>query len=254
LLATLKEQVKNNQYAEATQTSVILAEIHQELGQASQAATYFKNAIGYAEKSKQKRLIALAYEKEGDFLLAHIDLNKKIKNYQTANKLYQESQDTVGMASTLKKLAKYHFEAKFFAKVPAYSQVLLDNAEEYALSSFEELSHYKALIISYIRLGKIQKVKEYLTLWKNIKKEGLTSISYNPDTDFDEEILAKEFDEALAEKVKRDYENGSISERMKALLSIAASVQKGGKFVTESRVGKAKNLGAGDIEIYDTVC
>jgi class 3 adenylate cyclase len=198
LLATLKEQVKNNQYAEATQTSVILAEVHQELGQASQAATYFKNAIGYAEKSKQKRLIALAYEKEGDFLLAHIDLNKKIKNYQTANKLYQESQDTVGMASTLKKLAKYHFEAKFFAKVPAYSQVLLDNAEEYALSSFEELSHYKALIISYIRLGKIQEVKEYLTLWKNIKKEGLTSISYNPDTDFDEEILAKEFDEALA--------------------------------------------------------
>ncbi|SFE94189.1 carboxymuconolactone decarboxylase family protein [Thermoflexibacter ruber] len=66
------------------------------------------------------------------------------------------------------------------------------------------------------------------------------------------QYYAKE-DETLVEKVKRDYENAPISEKMKALLSIAASVQKGGKFVTESQVEKAKNLGATDIEIHDTV-
>lgn len=198
LLASLTQQLKNNQYAEATQTSVLLAEIYEELGQASTAATYFKNAIMYAEKAKNKKLLALAYEKEGDFLLAHIDFAKKIKNYQIANKLYRESQDTAGIASTLKKLAKHHFEAKLYAKVPTYSQVLIEDIDLYALSSFEELSHYKAIIIAYMRLGQLQEVKKYLTLWKNIKKEGLTSASYNPATDFDEEILAKEFDEALA--------------------------------------------------------
>ena len=40
---------------------------------------------------------------------------------------------------------------------------------------------------------------------------------------------------------------------MKALLSIAGSVQKGGKNVTVEQVKRAKDLGATDLEIHDTV-
>jgi alkylhydroperoxidase/carboxymuconolactone decarboxylase family protein YurZ len=53
--------------------------------------------------------------------------------------------------------------------------------------------------------------------------------------------------------VKRDYEGSSIPEKLKSLLSIAASVQKGGKHVTAAQVEKAKSLGATDLEIHDTV-
>lgn len=60
-------------------------------------------------------------------------------------------------------------------------------------------------------------------------------------------------DEALVQKVKADYQNAPISDKMKALLSIAASVQKGGKFVTKSQIETAKNVGVTDIEIHDTV-
>jgi uncharacterized peroxidase-related enzyme len=44
-----------------------------------------------------------------------------------------------------------------------------------------------------------------------------------------------------------------ISPKMKSLLSIAASVQKGGKFVTPEQVGHARSVGATDREIHDTV-
>jgi hypothetical protein len=40
---------------------------------------------------------------------------------------------------------------------------------------------------------------------------------------------------------------------MKALLAIAGKVQKGGKHVTTEDVGRAKNQGASDKEIHDTV-
>lgn len=60
-------------------------------------------------------------------------------------------------------------------------------------------------------------------------------------------------DESLVDKVKRDYKNAPITKKMKALLSIAANVQKGGKFVYEQQVEDARALGATDIEIHDTV-
>lgn len=60
-------------------------------------------------------------------------------------------------------------------------------------------------------------------------------------------------DEALVEQVKKDYEQADISDKMKALLSIAGSVQKGGKHVTEAQVEKAKESGATDKDIHDTV-
>lgn len=60
-------------------------------------------------------------------------------------------------------------------------------------------------------------------------------------------------DMSYIDQVKRDYESTSISDKLKALLSIAASVQKGGKNVTTEQVEKAKILGTTDMEIHDTV-
>jgi uncharacterized peroxidase-related enzyme len=60
-------------------------------------------------------------------------------------------------------------------------------------------------------------------------------------------------DEALVEQVKKDYEQADISDKLKALLSIAGSVQKGGKYVTEAQIEKAKESGATDKDIHDTV-
>ena len=53
--------------------------------------------------------------------------------------------------------------------------------------------------------------------------------------------------------IKKDYEAMPISNKIKALLSIAASVQKGGKNVTPEQVEIAKTQGATDKEIHDTV-
>jgi uncharacterized peroxidase-related enzyme len=44
-----------------------------------------------------------------------------------------------------------------------------------------------------------------------------------------------------------------ISDKLKALLQIAASVQKGGKHVTTDQVNAARYSGATDLEIHDTV-
>jgi len=57
----------------------------------------------------------------------------------------------------------------------------------------------------------------------------------------------------LVDQVKRDYPHAAISDKLKALLSIAGSVQRGGKFVTEAQVNAAKALGATDKDIHDTV-
>lgn len=55
------------------------------------------------------------------------------------------------------------------------------------------------------------------------------------------------------DRIKMDPQGAPISDKLKALLSIAASVQKGGKNVTTAQVEKAKSLGATDLEIHDTV-
>lgn len=48
-------------------------------------------------------------------------------------------------------------------------------------------------------------------------------------------------------------DNRDISEKLKALLVIAGKVQKGGKNVTPKDVAHARQLGATDLEIHDTV-
>ncbi len=62
-----------------------------------------------------------------------------------------------------------------------------------------------------------------------------------------------ECDAQFIEEIKKDYSSASISDKLKALLSIAGSVQKGGKYVTAKQVEYAKSLGASDKEIHDTV-
>jgi uncharacterized peroxidase-related enzyme len=60
-------------------------------------------------------------------------------------------------------------------------------------------------------------------------------------------------DEALVKRVKADFHHADVSEKLKALLVIAAKVQKGGKHVTADDVAYARGLGATDLEIHDTV-
>ena len=60
-------------------------------------------------------------------------------------------------------------------------------------------------------------------------------------------------DWGLVEQVKRDYAQAEVSEKLKALLTIAGKVQQGGKHVTQEDVANARELGASDAEIHDTV-
>jgi uncharacterized peroxidase-related enzyme len=60
-------------------------------------------------------------------------------------------------------------------------------------------------------------------------------------------------DMRFIDDIKKDYQSTSISPKLKALLSIAGSVQKGGRYVTSEQIEHAKNLGATDKEIHDTV-
>jgi uncharacterized peroxidase-related enzyme len=53
--------------------------------------------------------------------------------------------------------------------------------------------------------------------------------------------------------VKQDFETATVTPKMKALLAIAALVQQNGKNVTPKAVERAKNEGATDREIHDTV-
>jgi uncharacterized peroxidase-related enzyme len=60
-------------------------------------------------------------------------------------------------------------------------------------------------------------------------------------------------DEELVRRVKADFQHAAISDKLKALLVIAAKVQRGGKNVTAADVEEARSLGATDVEIHDTV-
>ena len=60
-------------------------------------------------------------------------------------------------------------------------------------------------------------------------------------------------DMAYIDQVKADFQYTNLSPKLKALLSIAGSVQKGGKHVTPEQVEKARTVGATDLEIHDTV-
>ncbi len=54
-------------------------------------------------------------------------------------------------------------------------------------------------------------------------------------------------------KVKENIDTSPVSDKMKMLLTIAAQVQQSGKNVTATSVQRAKDAGATDMEIHDTV-
>ena len=60
-------------------------------------------------------------------------------------------------------------------------------------------------------------------------------------------------DDELVRQVKRDFEKAAISEKLKALLAIAGKVQSGGKSVLPEDIRRAREQGATDTEIHDTV-
>jgi uncharacterized peroxidase-related enzyme len=62
-----------------------------------------------------------------------------------------------------------------------------------------------------------------------------------------------ECDMQLIDDIKKDFQSTAISEKLKTLLAIAGSVQRGGKFVTREQIDHARAAGATDKEIHDTV-
>ena len=60
-------------------------------------------------------------------------------------------------------------------------------------------------------------------------------------------------DWSLVQSVKQDYIHAAISDKLKALLAIAGSVQQGGKHVSTGQIEKARAQGATDRDIHDTV-
>ena len=59
--------------------------------------------------------------------------------------------------------------------------------------------------------------------------------------------------EKLVNEIKLNFEDTAISDKLKALLAIAGKVQKGGKLVSNEDVARARQHGATDKEIHDTV-
>jgi len=86
-----------------------------------------------------------------------------------------------------------------------------------------------------------------------------TYVSYLNDCFFCQNVhgaLAEHYlecDIAGIDGIKANFRTAALSEKMKALLAIAGSVQKGGKQVTEAQVNEARANGATDTEIHDTV-
>jgi len=60
-------------------------------------------------------------------------------------------------------------------------------------------------------------------------------------------------DYELISQIKKNYADTPISDKMKTLLAIAGKVQQGGKNVTTDDVARAREKGATDKEIHDTV-
>lgn len=60
-------------------------------------------------------------------------------------------------------------------------------------------------------------------------------------------------DSTIAQKAKQQPEEAPLSDKMKALLHIARRVTVSGKYVNEGAVQQAKEHGASDLEIHDTV-
>jgi uncharacterized peroxidase-related enzyme len=85
-----------------------------------------------------------------------------------------------------------------------------------------------------------------------------TVVSYNNQCTFcttahtaAADLLAGEAE--TAQKVKENIETAPVTEKMKALLTIAKLTAQNGRNVTNEAVDRAKAAGATDVEIHDTV-
>jgi uncharacterized peroxidase-related enzyme len=65
------------------------------------------------------------------------------------------------------------------------------------------------------------------------------------------EHLGGDYD--LIDRIKLNFETAAISGKLKALLAIAGLIQKGGKHVGVDDIARAREQGATDKEIHDTV-
>jgi uncharacterized peroxidase-related enzyme len=59
--------------------------------------------------------------------------------------------------------------------------------------------------------------------------------------------------EQLTWDVRRNFERAAVSAKLNALLALAGKVQQGGMHVTPADVARAREQGATDVEIHDTV-
>jgi uncharacterized peroxidase-related enzyme len=66
-------------------------------------------------------------------------------------------------------------------------------------------------------------------------------------------IAAHHLGGQLVIDVKRDAQHAAISDKLKALLAIAGKVAESGKRVTDADIARARQQGATDLEIHDTV-
>jgi class 3 adenylate cyclase len=196
--ADLVKALKANNFREAVRLAKQNGEIYVSLNKAGIAEKYYKNAITYATKADDNRLLAYAYEIEGDFLSPTTAYKKKISNYTTAEKLYREINSTEGIASVKKKIAKNAFEQKKYETASQYSKALIDSATTFNLNEFEKLNHCKALIISLSKLNNSQELKKYIDVLSGINMYAVNQSKHNEETDFDEKILKDEFANVMA--------------------------------------------------------
>jgi uncharacterized peroxidase-related enzyme len=85
-----------------------------------------------------------------------------------------------------------------------------------------------------------------------------TIVSHNNECRFCTTAHTAAADKLLGEcdttrQIKENIETAGVSEKMKALLTIARQTQQSGKDVTPASIQRAKDAGATDIEIHDTV-
>lgn len=193
--------LKSKDYTQAVKSAIQVASTYEDAAKLDLAVKYYKDAINYANQSKDKKLQAYALEKEGDFLLMSNNAANKKKNYQTAENLYRQADDKQGLGSVLKKLAKFAFEQKDDATAITYIKGLLDKDKEYLLSEFEKLNLCKALLAISMRKNNLEMLIYALVNVEKVDKKAVFNNSFNDLTDIDEEILKKEFDSALAKSL-----------------------------------------------------
>jgi adenylate cyclase len=199
LEAQIATALQAKDYAQAVKTAIQLAESYEEANQLDMASKYYKDAINYANTSKDKKLQGYAIEKEGDFFLVSDNATNKKKNYQNAANLYKQANDNQSFASALKKLAKFSFEQKDDANTTVYAKQLLDNAGTMMLSEFEKLNLCKALITNALNKKNYELLIYALTNVDKVEKQAVFNSTFNPLTDIEEEILNKDFGKALAQ-------------------------------------------------------